>query len=221
MLDHNRARIKAESVAKLILTEASIPSKLHDRTIEAKHAADLVERRLSPAAYRLLCLVVKESVSRTADPGFDFVGIFPGRHTGDLKIGTPVATLPGAWRFRVSVGTGWPGVCIPWLDEAESVICNFYLSLSAPTIVRADPPLRCTIACCWDVKQTTNNSNKFCPQLPLVPSVKVGGVLTRVCRCCDGRGGDGTEGGTGNPSCFPPCTGSHRRADKNGRVVGR
>ena len=29
-------------------------------------------------------------------------------HTSDFKIGTPVATLPGAWRCRVSAGTGWP-----------------------------------------------------------------------------------------------------------------
>ena len=36
---------------------------------------------------------------------------FPGSsHTSDLKIGTPVATLPGAWRYRVSAGTGWFGV---------------------------------------------------------------------------------------------------------------
>ena len=33
-------------------------------------------------------------------------------HTSDLKIGTPVATLPGAWHYRVSAGTGWPGVSI-------------------------------------------------------------------------------------------------------------
>ena len=40
-------------------------------------------------------------------------GIFPGSsHASDLKIGTPVATLTGAWRYRDSAGTGWPGVCI-------------------------------------------------------------------------------------------------------------
>ena len=40
-------------------------------------------------------------------------GIFPrSSHTSDLIIGTPVATLPGAWRYRVSAGTGWPGVSI-------------------------------------------------------------------------------------------------------------
>ena len=50
-------------------------------------------------------------------------GIFSGSsHTGDLNIGTPVATLPGAWRYRVSTGTGRPGVSI--LGEVESLICN-------------------------------------------------------------------------------------------------
>ena len=40
-------------------------------------------------------------------------GIFSGSsHTSDLNIGTPVATLPGAWRYTVSTGTGRPGVSI-------------------------------------------------------------------------------------------------------------
>ena len=39
--------------------------------------------------------------------------IFGGSsHTSDSKIGTPVATLPGAWRHRVSAGTGQPSVSI-------------------------------------------------------------------------------------------------------------
>ena len=72
-------------------------------------------------------------------------GIFSGStHTSDLKIGTPVATLPGAWRYRVNTGTGWPVVSILWLGEVESVICNFYLSVAARTIVWADPSLRYT-----------------------------------------------------------------------------
>ena len=38
-------------------------------------------------------------------------GIFSGSsYASDLNIGTPVATLPGAWRYRVSTGTGRPGV---------------------------------------------------------------------------------------------------------------
>ena len=40
-------------------------------------------------------------------------GIFPGSsHTSDSKIDTPVPTLPGAWRYKVSAGTDWPGVSI-------------------------------------------------------------------------------------------------------------
>ena len=60
-------------------------------------------------------MVVKASASRAEDPGFesrlrrDFSG---SNLTSDLKFGTPVATLPGAWRYRVSVGTGRPGISI-------------------------------------------------------------------------------------------------------------
>ena len=64
---------------------------------------------------RLVGLVDEASASRVEDPGFeshlrrDFSG---SSHTSDLKIGTPVATLPGAWHYRVSAGTGRPGVSI-------------------------------------------------------------------------------------------------------------
>ena len=72
-------------------------------------------------------------------------GIFSGpSHTSDLNIGTPVATLPGAWHYKVSAGTGRPGVSILWLGEMESLICSFYLSVAACEIVCADPSLRYT-----------------------------------------------------------------------------
>ena len=64
---------------------------------------------------RLASLVVKASASGAEDPGFEsrlrrnFSG---SSHTSDFKIGTPVATLPGAWHYRVSAGTGRPGVSI-------------------------------------------------------------------------------------------------------------
>ena len=63
---------------------------------------------------RLVGLVVKAFASRAEDPGLESCAeIFPGSsHTSDLKNGTPVATLPGAWRYRVGVGTGRPGVSI-------------------------------------------------------------------------------------------------------------
>ena len=71
--------------------------------------------------------------------------IFSGlSHTSDLKIGTPVATQPGSWRYRVSTGTGRPGVSILWLGEVERLICNFRLSVAACKIVWADPSLRYT-----------------------------------------------------------------------------
>ena len=60
--------------------------------------------------------MVKASASRAQDPGFESrlrSGDFPGSsHTVDLKIGTPVATLPRAWCYKISAGTGWPGVSI-------------------------------------------------------------------------------------------------------------
>ena len=67
--------------------------------------------------HRLVGLVVKASASRAEDLGFESrlpqCRIFSGSsHTSDLKTGTPVATPPGAWRYRVSAGTGRPGVSI-------------------------------------------------------------------------------------------------------------
>ena len=62
----------------------------------------------------------------------------------DLKIDTPVDTLPGAWHCRASAGTGWPGFSILRLGEVESLICSFYLSVAARKIVCADPSLRYT-----------------------------------------------------------------------------
>ena len=59
--------------------------------------------------------VVKASTSRVEDPGFEsrlFRNFSKSSHTSDLKSGTPVATLPGTWRHRVSAGTGWPSVSI-------------------------------------------------------------------------------------------------------------
>ena len=67
------------------------------------------------AGDRLVGLVVKVSATRAEDPGFEsrlrrhFSG---SSHTSDLKIGTPVATLSGAWSYKVSTGTGRPDVSI-------------------------------------------------------------------------------------------------------------
>ena len=91
-------------------------------------------------------LVVKASASRAADQRFNscfLQGDYSGlSHTSDWKIGSPVATLPGVWRYRINAGTGWPGVSILWLGEVETLFCNFHLSVVAHTIVWADQSLR-------------------------------------------------------------------------------
>ena len=63
----------------------------------------------------LVGLVVRRPPRERKIPGSNptCTGIFSGSsHTSDFKIGTPVATLPGAWRYRVSAGTGRPDVSI-------------------------------------------------------------------------------------------------------------
>ena len=64
---------------------------------------------------RLVGLVVRRPPRERKIPGSNpaCARIFSGSsHTSDSKISTPVATLPGAWRYRVSTGTGLPGVSI-------------------------------------------------------------------------------------------------------------
>ena len=66
-------------------------------------------------ANRLVGLVVRRPPRERKIAGSNpaCTGIFSGSsHISDLKIGTPVATLPGTWRYRVSAGTGRPGVSI-------------------------------------------------------------------------------------------------------------
>ena len=60
---------------------------------------------------RLVGLVVKASASRAEDPGFKFrLRRYFSRssHTSDLKIGTPVATLPDARRYGSVLGLVGP-----------------------------------------------------------------------------------------------------------------
>ena len=76
-----------------------------------------------------------------------FVCLFPPRVESYqwLKIwDLMVATLSGARRYRVSARTGWPSISLLWLGKVERLICNFYISVTARTIVWADPSLRYT-----------------------------------------------------------------------------
>ena len=86
------------------------------------------DRKFALLQDRLVGLVVKASASRAKVPGFVSRlrrGFSASSNTSDLKLGTPVATLPGAGRYKlgtpvatlpdagrywVSTGTGQPGV---------------------------------------------------------------------------------------------------------------
>ena len=107
----------------------------------------------------LIGLVFKASTSRAAYPSSITavpMGMFSGTSlTSDLKIGTAVATLPGAWQYRVSTGTGWPSVSVLWLGEIESLICNFCLIVAELQLSEQIRPWD-TLACCWNVKQASN-----------------------------------------------------------------
>ena len=67
-----------------------------------------------------------------------------------------MATLPGAWRYRVSTGTGRPGVSI--LGERESLICSFYLSVAAckNCLCRSVPEIHSYVAGTLSNQQTNN-----------------------------------------------------------------
>ena len=100
------------------------------------------------------------STLTVTDPGFgssffckDFSRL---SHTIDLKIGAPAAALPDAWHYRVSPGTGWPGVSILWLGEID---LQLTISVWQHMILSEQICPWDTLACCWDVKQPTNNDH--------------------------------------------------------------
>ena len=71
--------------------------------------------QMSATGNRVDGLVVVVVASRAEDPGLESRlqrDISGSSHTSDSKIGTPVTTLPVAWCYKVSPGTGRPGVSI-------------------------------------------------------------------------------------------------------------
>ena len=136
-------------------------------TVHSSHGATFCEHYhlhvLSGHLDRLVGLVVRRSPWKRKILGSNpaCARIFSGwSHTNDLKIGTPVATLPGAWHYRVSAGSGWPGVSILWWGEVENLICHFYLSVTARKIVCADLSLRYTnlLLGCWAINKQITQS---------------------------------------------------------------
>ena len=115
-------------------------------------------------------------------------GIFWGSsHTSDFNIGTPVATLPGAWRYRISAGTGRPGVSILWMGEMESLIAT---SISVWQHIKLSEQI-CpwnTLACCWDVKQPTNKHSAVLPAGSLVFAILGESFAYMTLFSCNHRG---------------------------------
>ena len=122
-----------------------------------------------------------------------------------------MATLPGAWHYRVNTGIGQPNVSFLWLGEVESLMCNFYLSVAAHKIEHIRP--WDTLACCWDIRQTTTFSllnlvrldpfspplcpPPFCHVRNCVINCRVPQVCSTTCFCpgvwqsCGTKGNDG------------------------------
>ena len=132
----------------------------------------------------LVGLVVRRPPRERKVPGSNpaCAGIFGGSsHASDLNIGTPVATLPGVWCYRVSTGTGRPGVSVLWLGEVERLICNFCLSVAARKLSEQIRPWD-TLACCWDIKQPTNKQTN-CPSAEVHCRVMCS-MCTSACHQC-------------------------------------
>ena len=65
-----------------------------------------------PPSHRLVGRAVRCPPPQRADLGSIlafYVDLFPGRV---IPVTSTLAALPGAWRYRVSAGAGWPGVSI-------------------------------------------------------------------------------------------------------------
>ena len=76
--------------------------------------------------------------------------------SSDSKIGNVVASLPGAWRYRVIVRTGWQDVSTRGLDEIASCI-SVKKHVQTSKHVRS----RDTLSCCWYVKQAASTQTKL------------------------------------------------------------
>ena len=160
-------------------TMTSKTTKPEHTTTNIKETEALMQICLSPP---LASLAERWGVLfHSGSPGFDSSfhrGYFSRScHTIHLKMGTPVSTPPGAWCYRVDSGAGCPGVSILWQGETESLICNFYLSVAARAIFRADLFLRYTsmLLVGWLVGCLTSQQHA---------SVSPGRICSDNCTCC-------------------------------------
>ena len=55
----------------------------------------------------------------------------PRSQTSGLRAGTLGGTLPGAWCYRFSDRTVWPGAIVVWLGDIACLICSFCVDVVA------------------------------------------------------------------------------------------
>ena len=113
---------------------------------------------------RLVGLVVKTSASRAENPGFDSRlherDFSWSSHSGDFKIGTPVATP--ARRLALQ-GQRWN-----WLAGCQYTVTGGGRKFDQQLLSQCGNTCNClsrsvswdTLACCWDVKQTNQQTAK-------------------------------------------------------------
>ena len=124
-------------------------------TIVTCHDTGFVECRWWNEGWTVKTVVTwRSSASMIPDPRLRFrlcLGSFSrSSHTSGLKIGDPVATLPGARSHRASAGTGWPG--------ASMLLSGWDKKCDQQLLFHISP--WDTIACCLYVKQSVNDEQQ-------------------------------------------------------------
>ena len=101
-------KVKYSGIKNLSVDNKSELFRLYEESFATGHVTKDWSHSY-PKPDRLVGLVVRRPPRERKIPGSNpaCAGIFSGlSHTSDLKIGTPLAVLPGAWRDRVSAWTG-------------------------------------------------------------------------------------------------------------------
>ena len=102
--------------AHITIATRNIQPTLKQKLKLSKKGAIEIRDNLSQTKLNVIIFTKALSVlSKLQEPGFESrlrQDFSRSGHISNLNIGTPVASLPGTWRYRVSAGNGRPGVSI-------------------------------------------------------------------------------------------------------------